>query len=435
MRSIFKKIISKLLEIEARLVLRKYKPRIIGITGSVGKTSTKDAVFAAISSHFHARKSEKSFNSDRGIPLTILGLQNSWSNPLKWIANIISGLSEILFRGDYPEWLILEIGADRPGDIGRVAKWLKPDVVIITRFGNVPVHVEFFPSRRDLIAEKGKLVEFMKDGGNLIVNADDEDSFAMTKLTRNKYTAYSLGGTGAVVGSHEGIYYEKNLNGQDIPAGTTFKVSYGGNCLPVIRRGVLGIQHIYPTLAAIATGLTLGINLVEIGTSLEQDFITPGRMRLLDGIKETYIIDDSYNSSPVALHEAIRVLGEIKIKRARKIAVLGDMLELGKYSVEEHNSAGEKVARVAKILITVGVRARYIAEGALNGGMNEACIFQYEDSRSAGKFLDTIIKRNDIVLIKGSQTIRMEQIVEDLMANPEEKEKLLVRQDADWKDR
>src|SRR3989338_617386 len=126
MRSIFKKIISKLLEIEARLVLRKYKPRIIGITGSVGKTSTKDAVFAAISSHFHARKSEKSFNSDIGIPLTIIGLQNAWSNPLKWMANIISGLSVILFRGDYPKWLILEIGADRPGDISRVAKWLKP---------------------------------------------------------------------------------------------------------------------------------------------------------------------------------------------------------------------------------------------------------------------------------------------------------------------
>ena len=143
MKSILKKIISTIIKYEAVLIIKKYKPKIIAVTGSVGKTSTKDAIFAVMSSSFFVRKSEKSFNSDIGIPLTILGCPNAWFDPIKWARNIFRGLELIVFKHSYPEWLILEVGADRPGDIKEVSKWLKPNIVVLTAFAKVPVHIEF----------------------------------------------------------------------------------------------------------------------------------------------------------------------------------------------------------------------------------------------------------------------------------------------------
>jgi UDP-N-acetylmuramoyl-tripeptide--D-alanyl-D-alanine ligase len=117
MRQAFKTLIVFILQWEAKAVLRKYNPRVVAITGSVGKTSTKDAVYAVLSKKFPCKKSEKSFNSELGVPLTILGLQNAWSNPIHWLQNIVDGLSLIVTTHNYPEWLVLEVGADRPGDI------------------------------------------------------------------------------------------------------------------------------------------------------------------------------------------------------------------------------------------------------------------------------------------------------------------------------
>jgi len=150
MKSVFKKIISKILQFESNLVIKKYKPKIIAVTGSVGKTSSKDAIFSVMATSFYVRKSEKSFNSDIGIPLTILGCENAWSNPLKWFLNIWKGVCLICLKNNYPEWLVIEVGADRPNDIKNISKWLKPDVVVVTRFAKVPVHVEFFGNRESL---------------------------------------------------------------------------------------------------------------------------------------------------------------------------------------------------------------------------------------------------------------------------------------------
>ena len=146
------------------------------------------------------------------------------------------------------------------------------------------------------------------------------------------------------------------------------------------------------------------------------------------------IIDDTYNASPVALEEAQNAVKEIQTA-GRKIAVIGDMMELGKYSVDEHKKAGAQAANIFNMLAVAGIRGRGIAEGALNEGMNEGDIFQFDDSREAGNFLHGIIKAGDIILVKGSQSMRMERAVAILMAHPEDAKKLLVRQDAEWKKR
>jgi len=126
MKEIFKKIIIFILILESKLVLLKFKPKIITVTGSVGKTSTKDAIYTALENNLKVRKNQKSFNSEIGTPLTILGLENAWSNPLLWVKNFFLGLF-VIFKKDYPDWLILEVGSDHPGDVRKVGKWLKPD--------------------------------------------------------------------------------------------------------------------------------------------------------------------------------------------------------------------------------------------------------------------------------------------------------------------
>lgn len=159
-----------------------------------------------------------------------------------------------------------------------------------------------------------------------------------------------------------------------------------------------------------------------------------GRMKLIDGIKGSCVIDDSYNASPVAVEAALKTLENIKTK-GLKIAVLGDMLELGKYTTEEHKKIGKLAGGVCDLLLVVGLRAKSMVAGALLGGLSEKNIIEFEDSQKAGKYLEKIVKEGDIVLVKGSQSMRMERTVEEIMAHPEQKSQLLVRQEEEWRRR
>ena len=433
MKSLFKKIIVAIITWEARLVLRKYKPQIVGVTGSVGKTSSKDAIYTVFKSTFKVRKSDKSFNSEIGIPLTILGCHNAWSSLGGWIKNIAHGLSLIFFKHTYPTWLVLEIGADRPGDIESVSKWLKPDIAVITRFGKVPVHVEFFKSPEEVIKEKSYLAQAVKPEGSLILNSDDEDVLALSEKAKCKVITYGIESPADVVASNYSIIYQSETN-EALPTGIAFKVDYQGSSVPIALVGSLGKAHIYPILSAIAAGVSQGVNLITICDSLIAHKTPPGRMRIIEGMKKTAIIDDTYNSSPVAVNEALETLNFIETKGS-KLAVLGDMLEIGKYSVEEHKKVGKKASEIADVLIAVGLRARHIAQGAREAGMSDDKIFEFDKSPEAALKVEKMIKTGDIVLIKGSQGVRTERIVEAIMANPHHKEKLLVRQDAEWQNR
>lgn len=429
MNSVFKKIIAIIIKYEAILIIKKYKPKIIAVTGSVGKTSTKDAIFAVMSSTFFVRKSEKSYNSEIGIPLTILGVTNGWYNPVKWLENILKGLELIIYNSKYPEWLVLEVGADRPGDIKKISRWLKPSIVVLTSFPKVPVHIEYFKDREAVIKEKKYLVDALKHDGVLVVNGDDADSMKIKELTKNVSMIYGTDKMSDLVATEPQNHYDANGHID----GLTFKVEYGENIVPIIIGGSLGAKSIYSPLAAIAVGLTQKINIVKSSEALSNLEFSKGRMRILKGIKDTIIIDDTYNSSPVALASALYSLKHIKMKgQGRKIAVLGDMLELGKHSVDEHYKAGKIVAEVCDVLFTVGIRSRKVVEGALDGLMSEKNIFQYDNSIEAGKALQDIIKENDIVFIKGSQSMRMEKAVEEIMLEPEKAGELLVRQEKEW---
>lgn len=427
MKNIFKRSLVFLLEKEAVAVLRKYQPKIIAITGTVGKTSTKDSVAAALSKFVPVRKSPKSFNSDIGVPLTVLGCDNPGSDIFGWLRVLVEGLILLALPNHYPDWLVLEVGTDQPGDIKKVTSWLSPDLVIVTKLSKVPVHVEAFPAPEDLFNEKGNLVRALKTGGTLILNADDEDVLAYRNLSNERVVLFG-NASELKAGNYKITYTEDNK-----PDGIYFEVTAEVETIAVHIKGTLGEQNTSHVLAALAVCQVLKENLVIAAKAFFREAPTPGRMRIVEGMKASTILDDTYNSSPIAVEEALKTLAEIKAPR--KIAVLGDMLELGRFSVDEHKKAGERAAKAADILVAVGIRSHYTAETARAEGMKAENIFECNDSRQAAELLKTMIEAGDTILVKGSQSIRMERVVEAIMAHPEDKAKLLVRQEPEWKKR
>lgn len=415
MRTLFKSIVRTIVTAEARLVLKKYNPKIIIVTGSVGKTSTKDAVYAALAKRFFVRKSEKSYNSDIGVPLTILGLPNGWSNPFVWLKNFIEGAALLFMKAPYPEFLIIEVGADRPGDISRALSWLSPAVVVATRFPAISVHVEFYENPREVIAEELAPARWLGESGILIVNGDDPEAHEAWVNPGVRKVTFGFGAGSEVRGSGFRITSEDKQ-----ATGIAFDISYAGQEERVAIPGVVGRTHAYAALAGIAVAVRLGATLTEAAAAVGAYEPPPSRLRLVAGINGTTLVDDTYNSSPAAAEEALEALAAAP-RRGRRIAVLADMLELGSFSAAEHKRIGELARASSDILITVGVRARSMgAEPTFDRGAD------------AATYLKSMLQSGDVVLIKGSQSMRMEKVVKALMQDPEGAKKLLCRQDEEW---
>ena len=325
MKAFLKNIVVAALIFEAKLLLKRRKPVIIAVTGSVGKTTTKDAIYAAIKNNVPARKSEKNHNSEIGVPLTVLGLPNAWGNPFLWIKNLFDGLLIALFQKEYPKVLVLETGIDRPGDMARLTEWLTPDIAVLTRLPAVPVHVEFFSSPEEVVTEKMKLIEAMEPDGVVIYNNDDTIIQKQLSNILQKTIGYGRYRKSDVTGSEDRIVYH-----DDIPVGVEFLATQKGETEAVRVLGTIGTQQMYAGLAALSVASVLDVPLGEAAKSLASLEPPNGRLKIVRGIKSTIIIDDTYNSSPTAVEQALQTLNELKYAK-RKIVVLGDMLELGRF--------------------------------------------------------------------------------------------------------
>lgn len=429
MKNFFKKIVVKVLTAEAKVLLTRHKPNIIAVTGSVGKTSTKDAIYTILKTKYTTRKSQKSFNSELGVPLTVLGLPNAWNNPFLWVKNLIDGFFVAFFSSSYPEYLIIEAGVDRPGDMEALTTWLKPNIAVLTRLPNVPVHVEYFDSPEAVVKEKMHLVNALVPEGVVVYNHDDEIIQAEIAGVRHQAIGYGRFLNTQYKASADSFIYR-----DDVPSGINFAIEHVGEQAIVRVFGAVGLPLVYTYTAAVAVACQCGFSLEEAAYALVEHEPAPGRMRILPGIKGTVIIDDTYNASPTAVEQALTTMKELKHAK-RKIAVLGDMLELGRFSADEHERIGALVASSADVLFTLGIRARKIAEGALENGLDEEFIFQYEDVAKAGKELQAYLQPGDVILVKASQGIRAERIVEEVMQEPERAGELLVRQDTAWQKR
>jgi UDP-N-acetylmuramoyl-tripeptide--D-alanyl-D-alanine ligase len=424
-----KKIIQKILYVLARAVLKKYKPEVVGITGSMGKTSTKEAIFSVLSSKFRVRQNLKNYNNELGLPLSILGVESGRKSILKWLGVIFHGLKLILSRDEnYPQILVLEMGADHPGDIKYLTELAPCKIGVVTGIG--PAHLEFFESIEKIVKEKRTIVGHLRPDGFAVLNRDDEKVFEMREKTRAKVLTYGFFADAEVRAQEDGVIGE----GVEI-SGMNFKVSYAGAVVPIFLPGVLGRQHIYAALAGAAVGIIYGMNLVEVAENLKRYEAPKGRMNLIHGIKNTLLIDDTYNASPIPVEAALGVLQAIKLPAEddKKFAVLGDMLELGSFSEEGHKQVGRAAATSGvDYLVTVGERSRDIFRAAKEAGMSEDKISNFRTPEEAGIFVQGKMKQGDVVLVKGSQGMRMEKVVKELMAEPLSACELLVRQDASW---
>ncbi len=429
-----KKLLIYILTIESRLILKKYKPFIVAVTGSVGKTSTKDAIYCVLKDQSkYVRKSEKSLNSEIGLPLTIIGVPNAWHNLSGWLSNIRAGLNLIVGEHEYPDCLILEIGADHPGDIKKTVKWLHPDIAVITKISSLPVHVEFFKSPGEVFNEKASLAEGVKSGGTIVLFADDEKTMTIAervKVKNPRIVTYALKTSATVKGSDYTVTY---VNG--VTTGFSFNIESDGQSNKIAVLGVIGETYQYPLLAAAAVGRARGMKSEDIIRKLAGFEAPKGRMSIIPGINGSTIIDDTYNSSPDAAVAALATLKGMESGTGKKIAMLGDMMELGKFSAEEHRKIGKSAAGIVSRLITVGQRSRATADEAVANGLASNSIEAFDSSNEAAKHVIDLIKPGDIILIKGSQSVRMERVVKVLMADPERAGQLLVRQEKEWLDK
>ena len=410
MRNFLLNILKFLLKKLAQAAVRRYQPGIVAITGSVGKTSTKEAIRAVLSQERRIRATSGNFNNEIGVPLTILG---DWSEIKKpvfifWPRVILSALLKIIFRSrDYPEILILEYAADRPGDIKYLLEIARPQIGVITAVGEIPVHVEFYTGPEALAREKAKIIEQLPALGFAILNADDALVLDMKNRTRAQVMTFGFDDLAQMKITE----FKNASNGE--PTGVSFKLEYGGSFVPIKINQAFGRSQAYAAAAAASVGLIFGLNLVKIAEALMENYQAPlHRMNLISGVKESFIIDDSYNSSPLALRLALETLRDLKAKR--KVAILGDMLELGKYSLEAHEEMGKLAAKVVDLLITVGPRAKFMAEAAQKAGLAKENILSFLISEEAKKEIELKIKKGDLILVKGSHAVGLEKIVEEI---------------------
>ena len=450
MKSILKNIVVKILIIISKMILNKHKPFIIGVTGNVGKTSTKDSIYGVFLENVDKRiirRSDKSMNSETGVPLTIIGKHSAWSNPLGWIYIFLYGIY-VIYKKDYPKYLILEIGADKKDDIKDICDYIKLDIGVVTAFAKYPVHLENFSNRDELIREKRYLIEAIKNGGALIYNSGCIDTAKMiqeaySEDTMNKsITKYSYG---IEIGDVFVRNIINNINDKNVECrlfikhiNTTdnnFVADYN-----IVLNGVLGEAAILTSLPGLIIAQLLGFDIQRSILAMKDMKRPPGRMRVFDGQYGTTLIDDSYNSSPVAVQNGLNVLSEIKNRDryTNIIVVLGDMMELGEMSPNAHSEIGELVGKTyIDKLITVGIRSREIRLSAIRNGILEKNTLEYANSIEAGRNIinmlsEGILPVGSIVYIKGSQSVRMERITKMLLNKGLDPADYLPRQEKAW---
>ncbi|MDQ5930481.1 MAG: hypothetical protein QG594_2269 [Bacteroidota bacterium] len=419
-----KKIIMVLLRLVSQAILWRHKPIVIAITGSVGKTMTKDIIAHGLSSVADVGKSQKNFNTDFGVPLSIIGGENPRGKVLAWFNVIIQGLI-VFIKSDYHKVLVLEVGTRFPGDIKRIAKWLKPNISIITHIPEVPVHIEFFESRQHIVDEKSMLAKYTRVGGTIILNRDSEYVYQIAQNSNHPICSIGFNaGSDIRAGNIKRII----IHGE---YGMQFTVSCKNGIFPVTVPGFVANHQIYGVLFALAVAEILGYDMERVANSMQTLPATPGRLRPLVGINNTLLLDDSYNASPAAMEAAIETLQLIDVP-GNKIAVLGDMFDLGKMTMDIHTGIGAILKDSTDYAFLVGPRMEYAYNSAIKSKYPKTKIFHVEKPIDVLPLLIRVIKPGDAILVKGSQGIRMERLVAELIEDKANIKNLIARQDEEW---
>lgn len=352
---------------------------VVAVTGSTGKTTTKDMAHGIFMERMRSARTEENFNNEVGVPLTLLSLE------------------------PYHEICVVELGMRGRGQVRDLAEIARPDVGIVTNVG--PSHVELLGSIENIALAKAELVEALGSDGIAVLNADCEHTVAMKDRTRAKVVFFGV------------------QRGADVTAacieslgegGTRFVISYGQRSFKV-HVPVPGIHNVYNALAASAAALALGMDSFAVADGLAHFEPSHGRSGIVETARGYTVIDDTYNANPASMRAALATLRDVAGGR-RKIAVLGNMLELGEISPEAHRELGRAAAALpCDVLVTVGDLARLAGEEALRLGKIPRDVVMCDTGAEAVDALASVAGPGDVILVKGSRAMRMEEIVSALV--------------------
>jgi UDP-N-acetylmuramyl pentapeptide synthase len=425
MKSILLDALQILLRWMAQSVLAKYRPMIVGVTGSVGKSSTKEAIALLLKGSFAVRSNEENYNNEIGIPLTIIGVKSGKSSMIGWIKVGIKWLWVMVSPARYPEVLVLELGIDRPKDMKYLMSFLPVSIGVMTNVSSS--HLEFFKTVGHIAKEKGVLLQSLPAEGTAIVCADDALAMKASRKTKARVISYGI--------SQEARVRAENITIESHDAehrGCYFKVKIDGKTLPVHIPKVVAEHHILAVLAGFSVGIALKIPLLDLVVRAQSFQSLPGRMRLIEGYKHSFLLDDTYNASPASLRAALATLKQFNTSVKR--VVLGDMLELGSESETAHTEVAEWIidAGVSEVTL-VGSRMLLASKALYKKGFDTKHCQWFENPLAAMDIVREMIRAGEVILVKGSQGMRMEKVTEVLLAHPEEASLLLCRQSSDWK--
>ncbi len=401
-----RKILQILLYLITKKIINKYNPFIIGVTGSVGKTSTKNAIAILLKKYFSVRESYGNLNTEIGVPLVFIGKKKKDNNSFfSWLQVILFGIKIILFKiKDYPQIIIVEMGADKPKDISYLTEMVKINIGVITFIGDNPVHLENYSNLQELILEKSQIIRKLNKNDYAILNFDDDKTKQLIETTKAKVISFGFNEKADVrINNFDYFYQDEKIKG------IVFDIFYKNKKETIHLLNCLGKSFAYNVAAAIACAVSLGIDFsgeLSIFKDLKPE---KSRMNLIKSKNSYDVIDDTYNSSPASVKMALQTIS--CLPGQRKIVVLGDMKELGDKSKEIHRQIGELVFSVADVLITVGEEAYQIKQKLIEMGFNVDNVYSFKESKQAAQEINNIIKSGDLIFVKGSRSMEMEEIV------------------------
>lgn len=357
----------------ARFYLNKYRVPVLAITGSVGKTTTKDMVAAALGASYNVLKTQGNFNNDIGLPLTVFNLENEHS------------------------MAVLEMGMNHFGEIDYLASVAHPDKAVITNVGMS--HIENLGSREGILKAKLEITDFFDTDNTLFINGDDD---MLQTVCESKYKLVRF-----AIDNKNADYRAENIKKSALSV--EFDAVYSGGKAH-IRVALPGVHNIYNALAAFAVCKSYGMADDDIARGIAS--FAPSAMRMdIKSTKTLTIINDCYNASPASVEAAIDVLCTAEAKR--RIAILGDILEMGEFAPEAHEELGIKAAKMGvDVLITVGQNAKYMNIGAEKQGMSNAKSLHFDSNKQLIAALGELLEQGDAVLVKASRGMKFEQIAD-----------------------
>lgn len=350
----------------------KFNVTVVGVTGSAGKTTTKEFIYSVLSEYGPTLKTEGNFNNEIGLPLTLFGLKSNH------------------------KLAVIEMGMSAFGEIERLSKCAKPDIAVITNIGTS--HIEYLGSQEGILKAKLEILKGLKPGGKLIVNGDDEYLSGEDVL----YDRICVG-----IKNDNNTVIAKDVTPDD--EGITFKVDN-----EEYRINIIGVHNVYNALVSIAVGKCIGIDTDAVKKGLEKYHSDGIRQNILS-LKKCTIVNDCYNASPQSVCASLEVLKSIA-KKNRKIAVLGDMKELGERSAKYHYDVGAYASKhkCADVLALIGEHSQHIADGAMAYGLGSSNIHIFDTNENIIKFLKSFVENDDNILVKGSRAMKLEVIAEEL---------------------